>query len=109
MRKKQKSSESNFFFKFIGHFSHFKVYWTDTSGKSIRRANYDGTEFEVFLSAGMEFPEGLAVDWVSRNLYWSDSGKRTIEVVNLDTKIRATVFEYLIRNPRGIAVHPSIG
>ena len=57
----------------------------------------------------MEFPEGLAVDWVSRNLYWSDSGKRTIEVVNLDTKIRATVFEYLIRNPRGIAVHPSIG
>ena len=46
----------------------------------IRRANYDGSQTEIFLSADMSFPEGLAVDWVARNLYWTDSGKRTLEV-----------------------------
>ena len=65
-----------------------KVYWTDTTGRSIRRANYDGSESEVVLDRDMGFPEGLAIDWVARNLYWTDSGKRTIEVVNLDSKIR---------------------
>ena len=40
------------------------------------------------MDRDMGFPEGLAIDWVARNLYWTDSGKRTIEVVNLDTKIR---------------------
>jgi sugar lactone lactonase YvrE len=61
-----------------------KIYWTDTTGKSIRRSNYDGSEHKVFLDKRMGFPEGLAVDWVARNLYWTDSGKRTIEVASLE-------------------------
>lgn len=86
-----------------------QIYYTDTTGKAIRRANYDGSEAEVFLDRETDFPEGLAVDWVARNLYWTDSGKRTIEVANLDTKTRATLFDERLTNPRGIAVHPTMG
>ena len=61
------------------------------------------------------FPEGVAIDWVARNLYWTDSGKKTIEVARMDvTKhskskpiIRRVLFDQQIQNPRGIAIHPS--
>lgn len=54
-------------------------------------------------------PEGLAVDWVSRNIYWTDSTNDTIEVANLDSKLRRTLFNTDLVNPRGIAVHPQRG
>ena len=90
------------------------------------RSDFEGTNVETFisdtsmngndsiLSNRMEFPEGIAVDWVSRNVYWTDSGKKTIEVARLDDRRsrankfpRIVLFEEQIQNPRGIAVHPS--
>lgn len=87
----------------------YKVYWTDTTGKSIRRSNYDGTQTEIFLDRDLQFPEGLSVDWLSRNLYFTDSGKRTIELINIDTMVRRVIVEDYLKNPRGIAVHPTLG
>lgn len=46
-------------------------------------------------------PEGLAIDWVSRNIYWTDSTKDTIEVANLDSKRRRVLFGTDLVNPRG--------
>jgi hypothetical protein len=57
----------------------------------------------------MKFPEGLAIDWAARNLYWTDGGKMTIEVANIDTKVRLTLIDEMLRNPRGIALHSTIG
>ena len=37
-------------------------------------------------------PEGLAIDWASRNIYWTDSMRDTIEVANLDSKVRRVLF-----------------
>ena len=86
-----------------------KVYWTDTTGSCIMRSNYNGSNAETFLDAndGIKFPEGIAVDWLSRNLYWIDSGKRTIEVAHLETKGRKVLFDEHMKNPRGVAVDPS--
>ena len=88
-----------------------QIYWTDTTGGSIYRSNYDGTKLETFLSSkdGLKFPEGIAIDWISRNVYWADSGKRTIEVANIDTKGKKVLIDEQIKNPRGIAVHPRYG
>ena len=52
--------------------------------------------------------EGLAVDWVSNKLYWTESLYRRIEVLDLDTLLRTPI---LTVDPhsglRDIAVDPS--
>lgn len=63
---------------------------------------------ETFLPK-VSSPEGLAVDWVSRNIFWTDSGKTTVEVANLETKKRKVLVSDGLVNPRGIAVHPYRG
>ena len=39
---------------------------------------------EVLHSTTVRNPDGLAVDWVGRNLYWCDKTTDTIEVSRLD-------------------------
>lgn len=61
----------------------------------------------VFCLLDIVSPEGIAIDWVSRRLYWTDSSKDTIEVASLDNpKLRAVVVQGNLVNPRGIAVDP---
>lgn len=52
-------------------------------------------------------PEGIAIDWISRRLYWTDSSKDTIEVASLDNpKLRTIVVRKHLVNPRGLAIDP---
>ena len=85
------------------------MYWTDTTGNAILRGEYEGGTPEIFLNAtnGLKFPEGIAIDWLARNVYWADSGTRTINVANLDTKGTKILLDEKLKNPRGIAVDPS--
>ncbi|CAH0407109.1 unnamed protein product [Chilo suppressalis] len=87
-----------------------RIYWGDVVGNAIKSAAYDGSAYDQFLSVDVKSPEGLAVDWSGRNVYWTDSKKYTIEVANIDTKVRKVLFSGNgITNPRGIAVHPQRG
>merc|ERR550519_1489457 len=73
-------------------------------------ANLDGSGHEVFSSAAdLSMPEGIAVDWVSRNMYVTDPGSASIHVIGLDNKIRYKLMEDSLHSPRGIAVHPTLG
>ena len=64
-----------------------RVYWTDLeddSRQSIRSAllvpqGEDADERDV-VTTDVDHPDGVAVDWVGRNLYWTDSGTDRIEV-----------------------------
>lgn len=38
----------------------------------------------VFISEGLDVTEGIALDWIARNLYWVDSSLNTIEVASLE-------------------------
>lgn len=51
-------------------------------------------------------PEGVALDWLNQAIYWTDSGKKVIEAINLDGTYRRTVISGALVNPRGIAVDP---
>lgn len=56
------------------------VYWTDDEVQAIRRSRIDGKNAVVLISTELKHPDGIAVDWVARNLYWTDTGTDRIEV-----------------------------
>ena len=41
-------------------------------------------DVEVLVSSEVKHPNGVAVDWVARNLYWTDTGTDRIEVSRLN-------------------------
>uniref|UniRef100_A0A3Q1I1W3 Epidermal growth factor n=1 Tax=Acanthochromis polyacanthus TaxID=80966 RepID=A0A3Q1I1W3_9TELE len=63
------------------------VYFASTSQKTIERVDLNNRLRDVLVSDGLDSPEGLAVDWVHRKMYWTDKSKG-------------------LEKPRGIAVHP---
>ncbi|XP_035915634.1 nidogen [Anopheles stephensi] len=84
-----------------------RIYWSDIHAKQIVSAKYDGTDQKPFITKDIVSPEGVAVDWISRRLYWTDSAKDTIEVASLENpEQRAVLVSKYLVNPRGIAVDP---
>ncbi|KAL6434963.1 hypothetical protein ACFW04_005251 [Cataglyphis niger] len=85
-----------------------KAYSSDITGNRIIELSYNGSMAQTFIPK-VSSPEGLSVDWVSRNIFWTDSGKTTVEVASLVTKKRKVLVSDGLVNPRGIAVHPYRG
>lgn len=77
-------------------------------GNLISSMTYNGSDSKVFVT-DVSSSEGLAIDWVSRNIFWTDSNKETVEVANLDTQKRKVLVSEGLVNPRGIAAHPYRG
>ena len=58
---------------------------------------------------GLHSPDGIAVDWIARNLYWIDAGTDRIEVSRLDgSSLRVLIAEGL-QEPRAIVLDPLNG
>ena len=58
---------------------------------------------------GVLNPDGLAVDWVGRNLYWCDKGLDQIGVSTLDGHFRRALIKEGLDEPRAIALDPRNG
>eukprot|EP00079_Xenopus_tropicalis_P011186 XP_002936802.2 PREDICTED: low-density lipoprotein receptor-related protein 2 isoform X2 [Xenopus tropicalis] len=54
-------------------------------------------------------PDGLAVDWVGRHIYWTDAGTNRIEVAKLDGRYRKWLIYTQIDQPAAIVVNPELG
>ena len=78
------------------------------SSNLINKIRTDGSNYSVVLS-NVQSAEGLAVDWISRNIYFTDSETRTIEVASLNGLHRKVLIRNNLKNPRGIAVDPVDG
>uniref|UniRef100_A0A182JJM2 Nidogen n=1 Tax=Anopheles atroparvus TaxID=41427 RepID=A0A182JJM2_ANOAO len=86
-----------------------RIYWSDIAAQQILSAKYDGTDQKPFITKDIISPEGVAVDWISRRLYWADSEKDTIEVASLENPdVRTVLISKYLVNPRGIAVDPHL-
>ncbi|EHB18220.1 Low-density lipoprotein receptor-related protein 8, partial [Heterocephalus glaber] len=90
-----------------------RIYWCDLSYRKIYSANMDKAsdpaDQEVLIDEQLHSPEGLAVDWVHKHIYWTDSGNKTISVATLDGHRRCTLFSRDLSEPRAIAVDPLRG
>ena len=53
--------------------------------------------------------EGLAVDWLSGNIYWTDAKKRVIEVASKDGYYRYTLFSGRMNMPHALVLDPLAG
>uniref|UniRef100_A0A182IR31 Uncharacterized protein n=1 Tax=Anopheles atroparvus TaxID=41427 RepID=A0A182IR31_ANOAO len=87
------------------------VYWTDIAHKteSIERALEDGSKRELLLTAGLISPEDIALDWLTGNIYFSDSGQMHIAVCTNDGYHCKAIIQDQLHKPRGIALLPQNG
>ncbi|KAL3858577.1 hypothetical protein ACJMK2_008853 [Sinanodonta woodiana] len=68
------------------------MFWTDHGSDShIGRAEMDGQNSIKFISSGVTWPNGLALDYSADRLYWSDGFTNRIESCNLDGSDRKVI------------------
>ena len=58
----------------------------------------------MVIGSGLESPAGLAVDWVTHKIYWTDAGTDTIEVATDDGSLRTVLVWEGLDRPRDIIV-----
>uniref|UniRef100_A0A915A9Z2 EGF-like domain-containing protein n=1 Tax=Parascaris univalens TaxID=6257 RepID=A0A915A9Z2_PARUN len=76
--------------------------------KDIRQCAEGGDNITL-VDKDVSTPDGLAVDWVHQLLFWTDTGLDQINVVDLVSRRRRTLFSDGLDEPRAIAVDPSRG
>ncbi|XP_013065627.2 low-density lipoprotein receptor-related protein 6-like [Biomphalaria glabrata] len=86
-----------------------RIYWTDVELQHISRAFMNGSSAQNIIQFGLDFPEGMAVDWVAHNIYWADTRKNRIEVARLDGSSRKVLVWSNLLEPKAIAVDPPNG
>lgn len=86
-----------------------RLYWTDLeedNKQSIRSALLSGPEPEEreVVTVDVDHPDGVAVDWAGRNIFWTDSGTDRIEVARLDGRYRRVVVSEDLDEPRSLVL-----
>ncbi|XP_055345561.1 prolow-density lipoprotein receptor-related protein 1-like [Paramacrobiotus metropolitanus] len=93
------------------------VFWSDVlpTGSTINRLCLNQhnashlPEVKVLHSSSLSNPDGMAVDWIGKNLYWCDKGSDTIEVSNFDGGWRKILLKEGLHEPRALVVDPHHG
>lgn len=93
------------------------MFWTDGGLEQIKRAKVGGhgilavEEFIVISNDGKAAfsTDGIAVDWLYKNIYWTNSGTDTIKVANYDGSKSKVLIWTGLDDPRAICVDPENG
>lgn len=64
---------------------------------------------ETIVSEEVQEAEGIAVDWIARNVYWTDTASNRIEVARLDGSARRVLVSDELDQPRAIVLDPVEG
>ncbi|XP_028028555.1 low-density lipoprotein receptor-related protein 4-like [Bombyx mandarina] len=85
------------------------IFYTDLDLNVIRSINMTNmSESKTIISQKLETPNGLGVDWIANNIYWTDNEHKVIEVARLDGSSRKVLITGLTE-PRALALFPAKG
>ena len=63
------------------YFNSSLIFYADDRTNTISQVTRVGTNKKSIINSGLRRPQGLAVDWVAGNMFWTDSGNDVIEVL----------------------------
>ncbi|RWS07569.1 low-density lipoprotein receptor-related protein 6-like protein [Dinothrombium tinctorium] len=87
------------------------IFWTDIGLEMIKALRRNGSirhEF-IVIADSLLSPDGLACDWLTKKLYWTDSDTNRIEVGLFNGSFRKVLVYKDLDQPRAIAVDPTQG
>ena len=84
------------------------IFWSTNSPKGIKSAKLDGTDIKSVIKLSQSSADGMAVDWVGRNLYFCEAYEGAIYVSRLNGYHMKQIVSGL-KEPRGMAVYPQEG
>lgn len=86
------------------------VYISDTEKNIIVNISLVDGKKSIVLNKNLDKCDGLAIDWMGKNLYWTDEGKRSISVLKLSNITqRKTLIQHPDLRPSVIALNPKLG
>ncbi|XP_074786018.1 low-density lipoprotein receptor isoform X2 [Athene noctua] len=89
------------------------IFWADPTQRKIYRSSLGegagGVAAAAVVAPGPGWPDALALDWLHRRLYWTDSRLGTVSVADAGGSRRLTLVREPGAKPRGIAVDPLHG
>lgn len=89
------------------HYNNSKLYFADVNIDVIREVDLKNVKnTKNIVSSGLKTTNGLAVDWIANNLYFSDTESSTIEVARLDGSSRKIIINENLNDPRSLVVFP---
>ncbi len=87
-----------------------RIFWSTNSPKGIKSATMDGTDVKTIVKLRRSSPDGMAVDWVGRNLYFCEASETAIYVSRLNGfALKKLITGPSLQEPRGMVVYPQEG
>ncbi|TGZ42705.1 Vitellogenin receptor, partial [Temnothorax longispinosus] len=83
------------------------TYWSDMEENSetiVREIGFHASRREVIVTTGLSMISGIAIDWITENIYFTDEGYNRIGVCTNDTN--CTVLVNGLVKPTGITLLP---
>ncbi|XP_048480934.1 low-density lipoprotein receptor-related protein 4 [Plutella xylostella] len=91
------------------HWDRKEIFFTDVNNDVIRSVNMmNMTETKIIIKDRLDTPNGLGVDWIANNIYWTDNEYKVVEVARLDGSCRKTLVTGLAE-PRALTLFPAKG
>lgn len=91
------------------HHSKNFLFYADVNADAIKRVNMKNfNDVKTIVSESLNTPNGIAVDWIADNIYWSDSNLKKIEVSRLDGNFRKTLLRENLNDVRSMILYMNL-